>query len=162
MSRQEKFTNSAGQVADTVSRREILGGAGKAVTLGSIAAALGACVPAEAPREESLVGTQCITVLYPSGDDIEFDFEYYKNSHLTMIMELYGTSIRDFELRKGLSAPGGSKATYIATVTIHIADLDAFAANGEKYTQRLIDDVPNFTNARPVIQTDEVYEFAAS
>lgn len=162
MSRQEEDSKGTGQVAASINRREILGGAGKAVTLGSIAAALGACVPDEAPQEESLVGTQCITVLYPGGDDIEFDFDYYKNSHLTLIMDLYGTSIRDFELRKGLAMPDGSKPTYVATITIHIADLDAFAANGEKYTQRLIDDVPNFTNARPVIQSDEIYAYAES
>ena len=144
------------------SRREIISGAGQSLTLGSVAAALGACVPAETPQEESLVGTQCVTVLYPNGDDVKFDFDYYKNSHLTMIMDLYGKSIRRFELRKGLMAPDGSKPAYVATIAIHIADLDAFAENGKKYTQRLIDDVPNFTNAMPVIQTDEIYELAES
>lgn len=150
------------QSADLYSRRQVLDGAGKAVTLGSIAAALGACVPAETPQQENLAGTQCVTVLYPSGDDITFDFEYYKNSHMTLIMDLYGTSIREFILRKGLPGPDGTPPTYVATISIWIADLEAFAAYGAQHTQTLIDDVPNFTNGMPIIQTDEVYAIAES
>lgn len=149
--------------ADSYDRREILCGAGKVVTLGSVAAALGACVPQEtAEQEVDLVGTQCVTVLYPSGDDVTFDFEYYKNSHLKTIMDLYTTSIRKFELRRGLPGPDGSPPTYVATISIWIADLEAFAANGQQHSQTLIDDVPNFTNGRPVIQTDEIYAVAES
>ena len=162
MSEHKNKTKMTKQCAESISRREILSGAGTAVTLGVVATALGACVPAETPVEESLVGTTCITVLYPSGDDITFDFDYYKNSHMTLIMDLYGKSIRKFELRKGLPNPDGSNPTYVATINIWIADLDAFAAAGELHTQTLIDDVPNFTNGQPVIQTDEVYEIAES
>ncbi len=162
MSEQKNNTKMTTQRAGSFGRRELLTGAGTAVTLGAVATALGACVPAETPREENLIGTTCITILYPSGDDITFDFEYYKNSHMTMIMDLYGKSIRKFELRKGLPNPDGTKPTYVATINIWVADMDAFAAAGEKHTQTLIDDVPNFTNGFPVIQTDEVYEIAES
>ena len=162
MNQQNNNTTMTKNERPGISRRDVLAGTGTAVTLGSIAAALGACVPAGTPQQESLIGTQCVTVLYPNTDDVTFDFDYYKNSHLTMIMDLYGKSIRRFELRKGLMAPDGSKPPYVATIAIHIADLDAFAANGAKYTQRLIDDVPNFTNVMPVIQTDEIYELAES
>jgi uncharacterized protein (TIGR02118 family) len=162
MSAQEINTKTTNQSAGQYSRREILSGAGKALTLGTAATFLGACAPAGTPEEESLIGTRCMTILYPNGDDITFDFDYYKNSHLTMIMDLYGKSIRKFELRKGLPGPDGSKPTYIATISIWVADLEAFAKAGEKHTQTLIDDVPNFTNAFPVIQADEVYEIAES
>lgn len=150
----------ASQSATLYDRREILCGAGRTVTLGTVATALGACAPAEDARQEYFAGTQCVTVLYPSGQDITFDFEYYKNKHLTTIMDLYGTSIRKFELRRGLPAPDGSRPTYVATISIWIADLEAFAAAGEQHRQTLIDDVPNFTNGFPVIQTDEVYAIA--
>jgi len=162
MSEQKNYEQKSDRNTDRFSRREMIAGTGIAVTLGSLAAALGACAPAETPGEESLIGTTCITVLYPSGDDITFDFDYYKNSHMTLIMDLYGKSIRKFELRKGLPGPDGSQPTYVATVNIWIADMEAFAAAGEKHTQTLIDDVPNFTNGLPVIQTDEVYEIAES
>lgn len=162
MSEQKINTKTTKQSAEQYSRREILSGAGKAATLGTVAVALGACVPAGAPQQESLIGTRCMTVLYPNGDDITFDFDYYKSNHITLIMDLYGKSIRKFELRKGLPGPDGSKPTYVATISIWIADLEAFAEAGEKHRQTLIDDVPNFTNAFPVIQADEVYEIAES
>ncbi len=162
MSKQEINAKTTKQNTEQYSRREILSGAGKAATLGTVAVVLGACVPAGTPEEESLIGTRCMTILYLNGDDVTFDFEYYKNNHITLIMDLYGKSIRKFELRKGLPGPDGSQPTYVATVNIWIADMEAFAAAGEKHTQTLIDDVPNFTNTLPVIQTDEVYEIAES
>lgn len=162
MNAQKTKTKRTRQVTTSLNRRDVIAAAGTAVTLGTVAAALGACAPAETPEEENLIGTRCVTVLYPSADDITFDFEYYKNSHMTLIMDLYGKSIRKFELRKGLPGPDDSKPPYVATVSIWIADLDAFAAAAEKHTQTLIDDVPNFTNGQPVIQTDEVYEVLES
>ena len=139
------------------SRRQVLGGAVSTVTLGTLALFLGARVSPVSAGEQALIGSQCMTILYPHGDDITFDFEYYKNKHMTLIMDLYGKSIRRFELRKGMPGPDGSKPSYIATINIWIADLEAFTRFGEEHSQTLIDDVPNFTNGMPTIQADEVY-----
>jgi len=151
-----------------LSRRDMLTGAGTVVTLGAVSAALSACAPADAPVEaqepvaEDVIGARCMTVLYPNGDDVTFDFDYYRDKHLTLIMDLYGASISRFELRKGLPGPDGSKPMYVATIGIWIADMDAFAAAGELHTQTLIDDVPNFTNTFPVIQAEELYGLGES
>lgn len=132
--------------------------------------ALNACGAAEAPsaapadvaRSEDAIGARCVTVLYPNGDDVTFDFDYYRDRHLTLIMDLYGDSISRFELRKGLPGADGSAPAYVATVSIWIADMDAFAAAAKLHTQTLIDDVPNFTNAMPVIQDEELYGLGRS
>lgn len=162
MSNQIIHAQTCKQDEEHYSRRQILSGAAKVAALGTVGAALGGCAPAGKPEQENLIGTRCMTILYPNGDDITFDFDYYKNRHLTLIMDLYGKSIRRFELRKGLPGPDGSKPTYVATINIWIADLQAFGEAGEKHSQTLIDDVPNFTNGFPVIQADEVYEIAES
>ena len=31
---------------------------------------------------ESSIGQQCVTVLYPNSDDVRFDFDYYRDQHL--------------------------------------------------------------------------------
>jgi len=152
-------------------RRDLLADAGRMLLFGATGAALSACAPADAPAEapaampasaEDSIGARCVTVLYPNGDDATFDFDYYRDRHLTMIMELYGAAISRFELRKGLPGPDGAAPPYLATITIWIADMDAFAAAAQLYTQRLIDDVPNFTNTMPVIQEEELFGLGSS
>lgn len=148
----------------------MLAGAGKIMMFGAASVVLGACGPAETPVEApvdspdaaDVIGARCITVLYPNGDDVTFDYDYYRDKHLTLIMDLYGDSIRRFELRKGLPGPDGSEPMYVATISIWIADMDAFAAAGEMHTQTLIDDVANFTNTLPIIQAEELYGLGES
>jgi uncharacterized protein (TIGR02118 family) len=151
-------------------RRDMLAGAGKIMMFGAAGAVLSACGAAETPADavvdapdaEDVIGARCVTVLYPNGDDVTFDFDYYRDKHLTLIMDLYGDSIRRFELRKGLADADGSEPPYLATISIWIADMDAFAAAAELHTQTLIDDVRNFTNALPVIQSEELYGLGES
>lgn len=99
---------------------------------------------------------RCITVLYPSGADIHFDFDYYLKNHATMIRKLYGKGITKLELRRGVTAQDGSKPPYVAVVSIWIGSQEVFDAAQQKYASRLIADVPNFTNGKPIIQVDEV------
>jgi uncharacterized protein (TIGR02118 family) len=93
---------------------------------------------------------------------LKFDADYYRDKHLTLIMELYGDSIHRFELRKIAAMPtaGGPqppRSAYAAAINIWINNLEAFNANNQKHGQRLVDDVPNFTNGQPTIQYDKVH-----
>ena len=145
-----------------VSRRALLGGAGKLLALGALAAPFGTCANAADDSTAALVGTHCLTILYPNGGDVIFDFDYYRDRHMTMIMKLYGNAIRRFEIRKGLPGPDDAAPMYVAIANIWIADLGAFGAAAEQHGQKLIDDVPNFTNSMPRVQADEVYAIAES
>jgi uncharacterized protein (TIGR02118 family) len=134
------------------SRRRVIQGVGAAVTLGVFAPAFGA---------ESQ--GNCMTILYPNGPGLKFDADYYRDKHLTTIMKLYGSSIQRFELRKVPAAqPGAPQAPFAAAINIWIDDLAAFNANNQKHGKTLVDDVPNFTNAQPVIQYDKVHGMAGS
>jgi uncharacterized protein (TIGR02118 family) len=144
------------------SRRDVVIGTGAALAMGMAATVVASSAPPRAQAFDSPVGSRCMTILYPNSDDVRFDFEYYKNHHMPLIMRLYTTSIAKFELRKGLPGPDGSKPPYVATVNIWIADQEAFAKNGEQHGQTLIDDVPNFSSVMPVVQADEIYEIAVS
>jgi len=142
-------------------RRALIVGAGTLAAAGTIAGALGAVLPSKAQAAETRA-MRCLTVLYKNGDNVKFDFDYYKDHHLTMIMQLYGKSIHKFELRQGVKLVDGSKAPYVAVVNIWVADDGAFDANNAKYTPKLVADVPNFTNTTAVIQEDRVYADATS
>jgi uncharacterized protein (TIGR02118 family) len=106
-----------------------------------------------------------MTILYPAGDGIKFDADYYRDHHLKLIMQLYGSSIKRFELRTvppsaapALPPNGGPPPPkFSAAVNIWLADVAAFNANNTKYGAQLVADVPHFTNSQPTIQYDDVY-----
>jgi uncharacterized protein (TIGR02118 family) len=99
-----------------------------------------------------------ITVLYPNQEGVRFDFDYYRSKHATLIMRLYGKGIARYELRKGIAGADGGKPPYVATINFWIGDQRAFDEAQARHTQELIADVPNFTNAQPVIQFDEAVD----
>lgn len=126
-----------------------------------LAATFGAVLPRGVRAADSAKDVNCMTILYPAGQGLKFDADYYRDKHLTMIMRLYGKSIERFELRKVVAA-GPTPPVYAAAVNIWVRDLSAFQANNEKHGQALVDDVPNFTNSMPTIQYDTVHGMAGA
>ena len=150
--KKEKDRND--EVEPGVSRRAALGDAGRVAcaTLGAgLLAGAGAVRAAE-----SVVGQECMTIVYENGPDVRFDFDYYESTHMPLIMRLYGDSISRFELRRGLPGADGSPPPYIATINIWIADVDAFEAAAAEHQAGIRADVSKFTNANLIAQRDRV------
>jgi uncharacterized protein (TIGR02118 family) len=146
-------SNDSGSGTRRYSRRDVVKNGGAAVTFGMLATAFGATLPRGVRAADSAAGVNCLTILYPAGEGLHFDADYYRDHHLTLIMKLYTNTISRFELRKVGAAPA---AKYAAAVNIWIADLAAFTANNQKHGKTLTDDVPHFTNGMPSIQFDTV------
>jgi len=100
---------------------------------------------------------KCITVLYPMKDNEGFDFDLYKRRHVPLIKDILGKSLHKIEVRKGQSAQDGGAPTYVAVISIWIADWDAYEKAMTTRTQELLDEVPLFTKAMPTMQIDEVF-----
>ena len=58
---------------------------------------------------------ECMTIVYQNGPDVRFNFDYYVNTHMPLIMRLYGKSISRFELRRGQPGADGAAPPYVAT-----------------------------------------------
>jgi hypothetical protein len=86
------------QDQDQIDRRSMLLGAGTAAAAGVVAA-----FGSEPVQAQGKVDQECMTIVYQSGPDVRFDFNYYINTHMPRIMNLYGKSISRFELRRGMS-----------------------------------------------------------
>jgi uncharacterized protein (TIGR02118 family) len=142
-------------------RREILAAAGKATAMGVTASVAGAAATT-ARAAESVVGQECMTITYRNAPDARFDFDYYENTHMPLIMRLYGDSISRFELRLGQPAADGTPPPYIATVSIWIADSEAFDAAAAEHQAGIRADVDKFTNAELIAQRDRVVAIANS
>ena len=152
----ERSADSA--TRDRCDRRSMILGAGQAALAG-VAAAVGTFAPTSA-RADSTKGQECMTILYPNGADVHFDFDYYERTHIHNIMNAYGKSISRFELRRGQPGADGAPPPYIATITIWIADPKAFDEAAAKHQAALRADVPKFTNSMLVAQRDKIVAIA--
>lgn len=141
----------------TLDRRSVLLGAGSTAAAGVLAAF--GTGPAAA---QGNVDQECMTITYQNGPDVRFNFDYYVNTHMPLIMRLYGKSISRFELRRGLPGADGAAPPYVATITIWIADGKAFDDAQVKHQAGLRADVPKFTNAVLIAQRDRIVGTAAS
>ncbi len=97
-----------------------------------------------------------MTIMYPNSADVHFDFDYYVNKHMPLIMKLYGKSIARFELRRGQPGADGAAPPFVATITIWIADPKAFDAAAAIHQAGLRADVSKFTNSQLIAQRDKI------
>jgi len=134
----------------TMDRRQMLGQAGKVAAVAA-AGGLAAGRSGSAGAAESVVGQEVMTIVYPNGPDVRFDFDYYESTHMPLIMRRYGESISRFELRRG-----PADGPYIATISIWIADAEAFDRAADQYQAGIRADVGKFTNADLIAQRDRV------
>lgn len=98
---------------------------------------------------------QRVTVLYPNGTDIKFDFDYYLAKHVPWVAGLVGQKI---EVRRGISAPDGSPATFICIATIVVNSAEQFQTVLAQHGPEIMADIPNYTNSVPLLQFDEVLQ----
>jgi uncharacterized protein (TIGR02118 family) len=139
-----------------IDRRSVL------LAAGTAAAGVVASFGASRAEAQGKVDQECMTITYQNAADVRFDFDYYVNTHMPRIMNLYGKSISRFELRRGQPGADGAKPPFVATITIWIADGAAFDAAQAQHQAGLRADVPRFTNAVLVAQRDRIVGTAAS
>jgi uncharacterized protein (TIGR02118 family) len=139
-------------------RRALIFGAGK-VAVAGVAVAVGAGATRDA-HAEGVAGQEVMTIVYPNGDGVRFDFDYYEKTHMHNIMRAYGKSIQRFEFRRGLPGADGARPTYLATITIWISDPKAFDAAAAEHQAGLRADVSKFTNATLIAQRDKIVAVA--
>jgi uncharacterized protein (TIGR02118 family) len=92
-------------------------------------------------------------VLYPNRDDVKFDFDYYMTKHIPMVARLLDTTI---EVSKGIATPAGTAVPFLYTARIRVNSLEQYEAAMARHGAQIIGDIPNYCNAQPTVQIDEV------
>ncbi len=125
--------------------------------LGIIAtlAVKGQDVPTDPPKK----GMIKVTILYPNGDGKTFDMDYYANKHMPMVASLMGDALKSLAIDKGVGGRTPEEPMpYLAIGYLYFDKLsdyqNAFGPNAEK----IVGDIPNYTNIQPVIQISEVVQ----
>jgi uncharacterized protein (TIGR02118 family) len=95
-----------------------------------------------------------VGVFYPQSKT--FDWDYYISKHTPMIKRLM-PAMKKVEIEKGIAggAPG-TGATYQCICNLHFDSVDAFQAAFGPHAAEIMGDIPNYTDAQPLVQIGEV------
>ena len=95
-----------------------------------------------------------VTVMYPNRDDVKFDFDYYMAKHIPMVSRLLNATI---EVCKAIpTPPTGPAAPYLCTARIRVNSVEEFQAAMAQHGAQITGDIPNYCNAQPTVQIDEI------
>ncbi len=98
-----------------------------------------------------------VSVLYPNEEGKKFDMDYYLNSHIPMIQEKLGATLKGGAVEQGLSGvEPGSPATYVAMGHLLFDSVEAFQSAFGPNSEAIMADIPNYTDVQPTIQISEV------
>jgi uncharacterized protein (TIGR02118 family) len=93
-----------------------------------------------------------MSVLYPSGDDVTFDVDYYRTKHAEIVNRVLKPT--RFEIDKGIE---GQPFVVIGHLFFDSTEAMQEGMRSPDAGEPMAD-IPNFTNARPQIQISEVVQ----
>ena len=89
-----------------------------------------------------------LSVMYPKGDDVTFDHDYYRDTHMDLVRRHLG--VLKTEVDTGIDGP------YVSIGHLYYESMDSLAAAMAGSDAGLVlADVANFTNAQAVMQVSE-------
>ena len=89
-----------------------------------------------------------MSVLYPAGDGITFDHDYYRDTHIPMCTTAFKCRA---EIDKGVNGP------YVAGVHFYFDSMEGLGVVGASpELPTIMADIVNYTNAIPVQQVSEI------
>ena len=98
-----------------------------------------------------------VTVVYPNTKGSHFDIAYYCKTHIPLVQKLVGPTLKAVAVEHGIAGgTPGSAAPYLAIGQLQFDSVEAFQASFGPHAQEIMADIPNYTNAQPVIQISEV------
>ena len=99
-----------------------------------------------------------VSVMYPYKDGARFDFEYYRATHIPLVLDRLGASCRRYSVDRGLT--GGrpdAPPLYAAGCHLEFDSVDAFNAAFGPHAKEIVADTPNYTSISPMTQVSETY-----
>jgi len=102
-------------------------------------------------------GSIKVSVLYPNGNGKSFDMDYYCNKHVPMVAGLLGDSVLGATVEGGVGGSGeNGQPLYLAMGNLYFNSIESFEGSFGPNSEKIMGDLPNFTNIEPEIQISEV------
>jgi len=102
-------------------------------------------------------GSIKVSVLYPNENGKSFDMDYYCNKHVPMVAGLLGDAVIGASVEQGLGGGAPDQAaTYVAMGNLYFKTMESFENSFGPNAEKIMADIPNYTNIEPKIQISEV------
>lgn len=103
-----------------------------------------------------------VTALYPNAAGSRFDAAYYCKRHAPFARDLLGAAgLRDLRITIGVAGLDGAPPPFWSVSELVFDDRAAFDAAMAEHGAALFADVPNYTDATPVLQVSDLSDRAA-
>lgn len=117
------------------------------------------CQPSTTNTPKSKKGMVKVTILYPNGEGKTFDMDYYSNKHMPMVANLLGDSLKLSKIDKGIAGRTPDEAIpYLAIGYLYFDKLSAYQNSFGPNAEKIVGDIPNYTNIQPVVQISEILQ----
>ena len=104
-------------------------------------------------------GMTKITIMYPKSEGSTFDMDYYANKHMPMLKELFGDKMKHLAIDKGISGRlPTDPMPFMAIGYLYFNSIEEYNAAFGPNAEKILGDIPNYTNVRPTLQISEVVE----
>jgi uncharacterized protein (TIGR02118 family) len=98
-----------------------------------------------------------VSVFYPQNAGGKFDMSYYLEKHIPMVRKELGAALKGVSVDQGIAGmQPGTPPPYTAVGHLMFDSVDSFLAAFMPVAAEVQGDIPNYTNAEPVIQFSEV------
>jgi uncharacterized protein (TIGR02118 family) len=95
-----------------------------------------------------------IGVMYPPS--AKFDLDYYLGTHIPLVHSRWDSlGLKNLSVLRGKGSPAGDSPLYPVVALLSWESLDNFQAAVERHGKEVMGDIPNFTDAKPVMQVFE-------
>ncbi|PWL38000.1 EthD family reductase [Flagellimonas aquimarina] len=100
-----------------------------------------------------------VTILYPNSEGKTFDMDYYSNKHMPMVANLLGDSLKLLSIDKGIAGRAPEEPIpYLAIGYLYFDKLSDYQNSFGPNAEKIVGDIPNYTNIQPVVQISEVFQ----
>lgn len=98
-----------------------------------------------------------VAVMYPNSAGSRFNWSYYLDTHIPLVMRRLGPALKGTSVEQGLGGmQPGSAAPYLAMAQFLFDSVEAFQQAFGPHADELLGDIPNYTDIQPTVQISEV------
>lgn len=98
-----------------------------------------------------------VSVLYPNAEGKKFNMDYYCTKHAELVIGLLGDALKGASIESGLGGgTPGSPAPFVAMANMYFNSMENFQHSFESNADKIMGDLPNFTDIEPIVQISEV------
>jgi uncharacterized protein (TIGR02118 family) len=92
--------------------------------------------------------------MYPPS--AKFDLDYYRGTHMPLVRSRWEPmGLKNVSILRGKGSPAGDAPLYPVMTLLSFESLEKFQAAVQQHGKEVMGDIPNFTDAKPVLQVFE-------